>query len=47
VELRGLEDREYKVVDYEHKKVLGTVHGPTAKLTASFEKHLMLEADPQ
>jgi alpha-galactosidase len=47
VELRGLEDREYKVVDYEHKKVLGTVHGPTAKLSANFEKHLMLEADPQ
>ena len=47
LELRGLEDREYKVTDYENNRVLGTVHGPTAKLEASFEKHLMLEADPQ
>jgi alpha-galactosidase len=47
VELRGLEDREYTVTDYEHDKKLGTVHGPTAKIDASFEKHLMLEADPQ
>jgi alpha-galactosidase len=47
VELRGLEDRDYKVTDYENNKVLGTVHGPTAKLNANFTKHLMLEADPQ
>ncbi len=47
VELRGLEDREYRVTDYENHRVLGTVHGPTARLETSFEKHLMLEADPQ
>lgn len=47
VELRGLQDRDYKVTDYENNKVLGTVHGPTAKVRANFEKHLMLEADPQ
>ncbi|ABF39669.1 glycoside hydrolase, clan GH-D [Candidatus Koribacter versatilis Ellin345] len=47
VELRGLEDRDYKVTDYENNKVLGPVHGPTAQLETSFSKHLMLEADPQ
>lgn len=47
VELRGLEDRAYKVMDYENKRELGTVHGPTAQIETHFEKHLMLEADPQ
>ena len=47
VELRGLEDRDYNVVDYENNKVLGKVHGPTAKVPATFTKHLMVEADPQ
>jgi len=47
VELRGLEDRAYKVTDYENNRALGTVHGPTAKLKTSFEKHLMLETNPQ
>ena len=47
VELRGLENRVYKVTDYEHNRVLGTVHGPIARIETSFDKHLMLEADPQ
>jgi alpha-galactosidase len=47
VELRGLEDRTYKVIDYENNKELGTVHGPTARLKASFAKHLMLETNSQ
>ncbi len=47
LELRGLEDRDYKVMDYENNRALGTVHGPTARLKASFVKHLMLETDPQ
>jgi alpha-galactosidase len=47
VELRGLEDRDYKVVDYETGKALGKVHGPKAKLPASFNQHLLLEAEPQ
>jgi alpha-galactosidase len=47
VELRGLEDREYTVTDYENNRVLGTVHGPTANLQTTFAKHLMLEARPQ
>lgn len=47
LELRGLADRQYHVVDYENNKVLGNVHGPVARLKVTFEKHLMLEADPQ
>lgn len=47
VELRGLEDREYKVTDYENNKILGTVHGPIAKVQTTFAKHLMLEVQPQ
>lgn len=47
VELRGLADRQYRVIDYENNKVLGSVHGPTARLKVTFVKHLMLETDPQ
>jgi alpha-galactosidase len=47
LELRGLADRKYRVVDYENNKVLGSVQGPTATLKVTFVKHLMLEADPQ
>jgi alpha-galactosidase len=47
VELRGLQDRAYTITDYEHNKVLGTVHGPTAHIETTFDQHLMLEADPQ
>jgi alpha-galactosidase len=47
VELRGLEDRQYHVVDYLNGKDYGTVHGPVATLSTAFTKHLLLEADPQ
>jgi alpha-galactosidase len=47
VELRGLSNRKYRVVDYENGKDLGTVQGPAAKLDISFSKHLMLEASPE
>jgi alpha-galactosidase len=47
VELRGLEDRTYKVIDYESNRVLGIIHGPMARLKTSFAKHLMLETNPQ
>ncbi len=46
LQLRGLEDREYKVVDYETGKYLKTVHGPKAMLRATFGGHLLLEASP-
>jgi alpha-galactosidase len=47
LELRGLDDMNYKVTDYEDNKVLATVHGPAAKLKVKFIRHLMLEAAPQ
>ena len=47
VELRGLEDRTYQVVDYVNGTKLGTVSGHNAHLTVEFEKHLLLEVRPQ
>jgi len=47
VELRGLENRSYKVVDYVDGKSLGTVSGPVAHLPATFDGHLLLEVRPQ
>ena len=43
VELRGLQAGKYRVFDYENDKDLGTAEGPTAKLAAEFEQHLLLE----
>ena len=47
LELRGLDDRAYHVVDYVNGKDFGTVRGPVAHLSADFSKHLLLEAVPQ
>ncbi|MBV8515741.1 MAG: alpha-galactosidase [Acidobacteria bacterium] len=47
LELRGLDDRAYHVVDYVDGNDFGTVHGPVAHLSAVFSKHLLLEATPQ
>jgi alpha-galactosidase len=47
VELRGLDDRAYHVVDYVDGKDFGVVRGPVAHLSAHFSKHLLLEATPQ
>jgi alpha-galactosidase len=47
VELRGLERRNYSVVDYVAGKSLGTVSGPTAHLPVEFEGHLLLEVRAQ
>jgi alpha-galactosidase len=47
LELRGLDDRAYHVVDYVDGKDFGIVHGPVAHLSADFSKHLLLEATPQ
>jgi alpha-galactosidase len=46
VELRGLEDRAYRVVDYAEGKDLGVVHGPVTQISTNFSKHLLLEATP-
>jgi alpha-galactosidase len=47
IELRGLQDRTYHIVDYVNNKDLGSVHGPKAKISAQFNKHLLLEARPE
>jgi alpha-galactosidase len=47
VELRGLEDRKYSVVDYVGGKSLGTVAGHNAHLSVEFEGDLLLEVKPE
>jgi alpha-galactosidase len=47
VELRGLEDRNYSVVDYVTGKSLGTVPGHGAHLPVEFDGHLLVEVRPQ
>jgi alpha-galactosidase len=47
VELRGLEDRTYEVVDYVRDVAMGTVRGPLARLDVGFEGSLLLEATPE
>jgi alpha-galactosidase len=47
VELRGLENRSYRIRDYETGRDFGAVHGPRAILEAPFKSHLLLEALPQ
>ena len=47
LELRGLDDRAYHVVDYVDGKDFGIVRGPIAHLTTDFSKHLLLEATPE
>jgi alpha-galactosidase len=47
VELRGLEDRNYSVVDYVTGKSLGTVNGHSAHLPVAFDGSLLVEVRPQ
>jgi len=46
VELRGLETKTYKVLDYVRNVDYGTVTGPIAKLKVDFKGSLLLEAAP-
>ena len=46
VALRGLQARQYKVVDYVNDKDYGTVTGPTARLDVEFSGSLLLQATP-
>ena len=47
VELRGLEDRNYSVVDYVTGKSLGMVSGRSAHLPVEFDGNLLVEVRPQ
>ena len=46
IELRGLEDKIYKVYDYENQVDLGTVKGPVGIISPIFKAHLLLECIP-
>jgi alpha-galactosidase len=45
VEFRGLSSREYRIIDYEHNVVVGTIKGPVGKLNVSFTKHLLVKTE--
>jgi alpha-galactosidase len=47
VQLRGLQDRNYTVLDYVNGTSLGTLSGHNAHLPVEFDKHLLLEVRPQ
>jgi alpha-galactosidase len=47
VELRGLKDGKYTVVDYVDGTSLGTVSGRNARVAVTFDKHLLLEVRPE
>jgi len=47
VELRGLEQKMYQVLDYVNGKDYGSIRGPVAKLEVQLEKYLLLEATPE
>jgi alpha-galactosidase len=47
IELRGLDDRKYSVVDYVTGKNFGTVSGHSARLPVEFDGHLLLEVKPE
>ena len=47
VELRGLEDRVYRVRDYENDREMGEVRGPVARVSARFRGHLLIRAAPK
>jgi len=46
VELRGLEGKPYRVLDYVNNKDLGTVRGPIGKLAVEFQDDLLIQAVP-
>ena len=46
IELRGLQAKAYKVVDYVNYKDYGTVQGPTASMNVDFNGSLLLQATP-
>jgi alpha-galactosidase len=47
IELRGLEDGAYRIIDYVNNKDLGKVHGPQARISTDFHQHLLLQARPE
>ena len=46
IELRGLDDRPYRIIDYVNKRELGVVIGKDARLDVSFSGALLVVAIP-
>ena len=46
IELRGLKNTNYNVIDYVNDKELGKVTGPTGRLNVIFKKYMLLKAVP-
>jgi len=47
IQLRGLDRRLYRLVDYVHERTLGVVQGPAAVLPVQFQGSLLLQAAPE
>jgi len=47
IELRGLENKSYKLRDYVNDKDYGSINGPTYQMNVQFTKSLLLEAVPE
>ena len=47
IELRGLEERAYRLTDYVNGRDLGIVEGPVAALDVAFECSLLVQAAPE
>ena len=47
MELRGLEEKGYRVIDYVNDAQIGSVAGPSARLDVDFEGFLLVEASPE
>jgi alpha-galactosidase len=46
IELRGLEQKSYRITGYVNGKDFGVVQGPTARLKVNFGDNLLLQATP-
>ncbi len=46
VELRGLEDNDYKIIDYVNDKFISDVQGKNPKIKVEFSRYLLIKAVP-
>ena len=46
VELRGLENKSYRIINYVNDKFISDIEGRSAKLTLDFDKYLLIKAVP-
>lgn len=46
IELRGLENQKYKVIDYVNNVELGIVAGPVGKINPTFKGNLLIQCTP-